>query len=87
MSRIEAGHRTSTIERTATRRPGGSQPRGHQPGSRPARPARAARARGRQVPSRRVRDEVKDGVAVAAASVAASVVVVLVATLLMKLAG
>jgi hypothetical protein len=36
---------------------------------------------------RRVRDEVKDGVAVAVASMAASVALVLVATLLMKLAG
>ena len=36
---------------------------------------------------RRVRDEVKDGVAVAAASVAASVLFVLVATALMKLVG
>ncbi len=39
------------------------------------------------MPARRVRDEVKDGVAVAVASVAASVTLVLVATLLMKLAG
>jgi hypothetical protein len=39
------------------------------------------------VRQRRLRDEVKDGVAVAAASVAASVVVVLVATVLMRLAG
>jgi hypothetical protein len=38
-------------------------------------------------PVRRVRDEVKDGVAVAAASVAASVALVLLANLLMKLAG
>jgi hypothetical protein len=37
--------------------------------------------------TRRVRDEVKDGVAVAVASMAASVALVLVATLLMKLAG
>jgi hypothetical protein len=36
---------------------------------------------------RRVRDEVRDGVAVAAASVFASVALVLVATLLMKLAS
>lgn len=36
---------------------------------------------------RRVRDEVRDGVAVAAASVGASVLFVLAATLLMKLAG
>ena len=37
--------------------------------------------------ARRVREEVRDGIAVAAASVAASVALVLVATLLMKLAG
>lgn len=42
----------------------------------------------RDVPGeRRVRDELKDGVAVAAASVGASVAVVMAATLLMKLAG
>jgi len=39
------------------------------------------------VPLRRVREEVRDGVAVAAASIAASVALVLVATLLMRLAG
>lgn len=38
-------------------------------------------------PMRRVRDEVKDGVKVAAASIAASVGLVLVATLLMRLVG
>jgi hypothetical protein len=38
-------------------------------------------------PVRRVRDEVKDGVAVAVTSVAASVVLVLVATVLMRLGG
>jgi hypothetical protein len=42
---------------------------------------------GRGAPGRRVRDEVKAGVAVAAASVAASLAVTLVATLLVKLAG
>lgn len=40
-----------------------------------------------QAPLRRVRDEVRDGVAVAAASVAASTALVLVATLLMRLVG
>jgi hypothetical protein len=38
-------------------------------------------------PMRRVRDEVKDGVAVAVTSVAASVLLVLVATVLMRLGG
>ncbi len=38
-------------------------------------------------PLRRVRDEVRDGVAVAAASVAASTALVLVATDLMRLVG
>ncbi|MDX6308250.1 MAG: hypothetical protein QOI06_1296 [Nocardioidaceae bacterium] len=45
------------------------------------------RTRTRRAPVRRVRDEVKDGIAVAAASVAASIAVVVLATLLMKLAG
>jgi len=40
-----------------------------------------------EVPVRRVREEVRDGVAVAAASIAASVGLVLVATLLMRIAG
>jgi len=38
-------------------------------------------------PVRRVRDEVRDGVAVAVTSVTASVVLVLVATVVMRLAG
>ncbi len=43
---------------------------------------------GMQLPlERRVRDEVRDGLAVAAASVSASVALVLAAALLMKLAG
>jgi hypothetical protein len=40
-----------------------------------------------QRPARRVREEVRDGVAVAMTSVVASVALVLVATLLMRLAG
>ena len=38
-------------------------------------------------PARRVRDEVRDGIAVAGASLAASVVLVALASLLMKFAG
>ena len=40
-----------------------------------------------QAPVRRVREEVRDGVAVAMTSVAASVALVLVATILMNLVG
>lgn len=40
-----------------------------------------------RVPLRRVREEVRDGVAVAAASIAVSTALVLVATLLMRLVG
>jgi hypothetical protein len=40
-----------------------------------------------RAPVRRVREEVRDGIAVAATSVAASVLLVLVATVLMRLAG
>ena len=40
-----------------------------------------------QRPLRRVREEVRDGVAVAVPSIAASVALVLVATVLMRLAG
>lgn len=43
--------------------------------------------RTKRAPVRRVRDEVKDGIAVAATSVVASVVVVVLATVLMKLVG
>jgi hypothetical protein len=46
-------------------------------------PLRAARAE----PARRVRDEVRDGVAVVVTSALASTVLALVATLVMKLAG
>jgi hypothetical protein len=40
-----------------------------------------------QPPTRRVRDEVRDGVAVVLTSAVASTMVALIATLLMKLAG
>lgn len=52
--------------------------------SRPVHPRDAAAAGS---PSRRVRDEVRAQMAVAATSVAASIGFVLVATLLMRLAG